>query len=308
MSPGARQGAAHADAGVRGGRGAGTPRLLRGRSAPRSPCSPGPPARRSRASCCAACSTRAWPPPWSRRSTAPRPPGAPTGSPRNIAAELAGFDEHDPRPARRRHPPPRPAPRRRDGRGRRAAARARRRAPRARPPPATCSRACATPRDRETPRMIIDCHGHYTTAPAAHTAWREAQRAAFDAGRAAAALPDDLRRRDPRDASRRSQLRLMAERGIDLTVFSPRASAMGHHLGDEAVSSALDARSATTSIARVVGLFPDRFVGVCQLPQSPGVPIAHVRGRAAPLRRGAGVRRLQPQPRPQRRALDRRRR
>ena len=23
--------------------------------------------------------------------------------------------------------------------------------------------------------MIIDCHGHYTTAPAAHTAWREQQ-------------------------------------------------------------------------------------------------------------------------------------
>ena len=30
--------------------------------------------------------------------------------------------------------------------------------------------------------MIIDCHGHYTTAPAAHTAWRDAQRAAFEAG------------------------------------------------------------------------------------------------------------------------------
>ena len=29
----------------------------------------------------------------------------------------------------------------------------------------------------------------------------------------------------------------MTERGIDLTVFSPRASAMGHHIGDQAVST-----------------------------------------------------------------------
>ena len=32
---------------------------------------------------------------------------------------------------------------------------------------------------------------------------------------------------------------------------------------------------ATISIKRVVDLYPDNFVGVCQLPQSPGVPIAH---------------------------------
>ena len=29
--------------------------------------------------------------------------------------------------------------------------------------------------------LVIDCHGHYTMAPAAHTAWREAQVAVFDA-------------------------------------------------------------------------------------------------------------------------------
>ena len=27
--------------------------------------------------------------------------------------------------------------------------------------------------------LIIDCHGHYTTAPAPHDAWRDAQKAAF---------------------------------------------------------------------------------------------------------------------------------
>jgi len=120
--------------------------------------------------------------------------------------------------------------------------------------------------------MIIDCHGHYTTAPAAHTAWRESQRAAFEANQAPPPYPtisDD----EIRETIETSQLSLMAERGIDLTIFSPRASAMGHHIGDERVS----ARWAVVSndlIARVVQLHPDRFVGVCQLPQSPGVPIA----------------------------------
>jgi len=121
--------------------------------------------------------------------------------------------------------------------------------------------------------MIIDCHGHYTTAPAAHTWWREAQQAAFRAGERPPPYPaisDD----EIRESVEGSQLRLMAERGIDLTVFSPRASAMGHHFGDEAISTAW-AGAANDLIARVVGLYPDNFIGVCQLPQSPGVPIAH---------------------------------
>ena len=37
--------------------------------------------------------------------------------------------------------------------------------------------------------MIIDCHGHYTIAPAAHNEWREAQKAAFKAGTAAPRYP-----------------------------------------------------------------------------------------------------------------------
>ncbi|MDT7745234.1 MAG: 4-oxalmesaconate hydratase [Actinomycetota bacterium] len=121
--------------------------------------------------------------------------------------------------------------------------------------------------------MIIDCHGHYTTAPAAHTSWREAQTAAFDAGHAAPdypAIPDDA----IRESVEGSQLPLMAERGIDLTIFSPRASAMGHHRGDEAVSTAWT-RASNDLVARVVDLFPQHFAGVGQLPQSPGVPIEH---------------------------------
>jgi 3-hydroxyisobutyrate dehydrogenase-like beta-hydroxyacid dehydrogenase/predicted TIM-barrel fold metal-dependent hydrolase len=80
------------------------------------------------------------------------------------------------------------------------------------------------------------------------------------------------RRRDPRD-DRDQPAQAAEERGADLTLFSPRASAMGHHQGNAAIS--LDwSRACNDLIGRVVGLYPDNFVGVCQLPQSPGVPIA----------------------------------
>ncbi|GAB4079612.1 amidohydrolase [Modestobacter muralis] len=119
--------------------------------------------------------------------------------------------------------------------------------------------------------MIIDCHGHYTTAPAAHTAWRQAQVAAWEAGDSTPAYPqisDD----EIRETIEGSQLRLMDERGIDVTLFSPRASAMAHHVGDSAVSQEWT-RRCNDLVARVTALYPDRFVGVCQLPQSPGAPI-----------------------------------
>jgi len=128
--------------------------------------------------------------------------------------------------------------------------------------------------------MIIDCHGHYTTAPVAHTSWREAQQAAFRAGEHPPPYPkasDD----EIRESIEGNQLRLMTARGVDRTLFSPRASAMGHHVGDESVSRAWT-RACNDLIARVVQLYPDRFAGVCQLPQSPGVPIVNA---AAELRR-----------------------
>jgi hypothetical protein len=50
----------------------------------------------------------------------------------------------------------------------------------------------------------------------------------------------------------------MAERGVDLTIFSPRASAMGHHFGDEAVGAAW-ARANNDLVARVVALHLGRF-------------------------------------------------
>jgi 4-oxalmesaconate hydratase len=119
--------------------------------------------------------------------------------------------------------------------------------------------------------MIIDCHGHYTTAPQAHTAWRQAQKDAFGAGRTPPPYPD-IPDGQIRASIEGGQLKLMDERGVDLMIFSPRASAMEHHYGDEA-TSAQWARVSNDLIARVTALYPDRFAGVCQLPQSPGVPI-----------------------------------
>ena len=73
--------------------------------------------------------------------------------------------------------------------------------------------------------LIIDCHGHYTTAPPQHDAWRDAQKAAFkDGGEAPpyAAISDD----EIRETIEKNQLKLLKERGADMTIFSPRASTM----------------------------------------------------------------------------------
>jgi 4-oxalmesaconate hydratase len=53
-----------------------------------------------------------------------------------------------------------------------------------------------------------------------------------------------------------------------MTIFSPRASAMAHHVGDASVSEAWSVHC-NNLIARVCGLYPEVFAGVCMLPQSP---------------------------------------
>ena len=122
--------------------------------------------------------------------------------------------------------------------------------------------------------MIIDCHGHYTTAPAAHQKFRDAQVAGLKDPTAAPAKPTAISDDEIRETIETNQLKLQQQRGSDLTIFSPRASAMGHHIGDEEVSTAWTIAN-NDLIRRVVDLYPDNFVGVCQLPQSPGAPIAH---------------------------------
>ena len=48
-----------------------------------------------------------------------------------------------------------------------------------------------------------------------------------------------------RESLEQNQIRLQKERGTDVTIFSPRASGMGHHVGDEPSASS-GRRSATT--------------------------------------------------------------
>jgi 4-oxalmesaconate hydratase len=119
--------------------------------------------------------------------------------------------------------------------------------------------------------VIIDIHGHYTTAPAQLGAWRDLQ-IAFTEGNGEAPDPATLKISDDdiRETIEANQLRLMNDRGSDLTVFSPRASFMAHHIGDFAVSETW-ARICNDLVARVAELFPDRFLMGAMLPQSPGV-------------------------------------
>jgi 4-oxalmesaconate hydratase len=120
--------------------------------------------------------------------------------------------------------------------------------------------------------MIIDCHGHYSNAPAAHQRFREAQLAALSDPLAAPTAPALVSDDEIRETIETTQLRLQRQRGCDLTLFSPRASTMGHHIGDEQASIAWTIAS-NDLIARVTRMFPDSFAGVCQLPQSPGAAL-----------------------------------
>ena len=119
--------------------------------------------------------------------------------------------------------------------------------------------------------MIIDIHGHYTTAPKALEAWRNAQIAGI---KDPAAMPKsaDLKISDDeiRETIELNQLAKMRERGSDLTIFSPRASFMAHHIGDFEVSSTW-AAICNELCYRVSQLFPDSFIPAAMLPQSPGV-------------------------------------
>ncbi|CAN7331916.1 amidohydrolase family protein [Massilia sp. LjRoot122] len=119
--------------------------------------------------------------------------------------------------------------------------------------------------------MIIDCHGHYTTAPKALEEWRNRQIANLNTPELGPKV-SELKISDDelRDSIETNQLRLMKERGSDLTIFSPRASFMAHHIGNFE-TSATWAAICNELCYRVSQLFPDSFIGAAMLPQSPGV-------------------------------------
>jgi len=122
--------------------------------------------------------------------------------------------------------------------------------------------------------MIIDCHGHYTTAPPELGTYREEQKAKLAkdpqhlSSKGTLSISDDQLRESVEGA----QLKLQRERGTDITIFSPRASWMGHHIGNESTSQAWT-EHCNDLIYRLTRLYPKNFVGVAQLPQSPGTPL-----------------------------------
>jgi 4-oxalmesaconate hydratase len=120
--------------------------------------------------------------------------------------------------------------------------------------------------------MIIDCHGHFTTIPQRFRDWRTKQVAAANDPASAPNLRDAVITDDEiRQGVGGGQLKLQEERGADLTLFSPIAGLMSHHLGNERTSLEW-ARVSNDNVKRVCELYPDNFVPVCQLPQSPGAP------------------------------------
>jgi 4-oxalmesaconate hydratase len=120
--------------------------------------------------------------------------------------------------------------------------------------------------------LVIDAHGHFTTTPAAHQGFRDAQLDRL------AHLPEDPHRPLPvppsigddelRESVENHQLKVLRERGGDLMVFSPKASGMEHHVADRATARDW-ARQSNDLVARVTELFPEHFAAVCQLPQTP---------------------------------------
>ncbi len=114
--------------------------------------------------------------------------------------------------------------------------------------------------------MIVDCHGHFTTAPQALWDWRKDQVGNKKPDSRGPKISDD----EIRHSLEPNQLKLQKERGSDVTFFSPRAGSMEHHVGDAGISLAWS-QVCNDLIHRACRLYPRNFAPVCQLPQSPGV-------------------------------------
>src|ERR1700693_1877249 len=86
--------------------------------------------------------------------------------------------------------------------------------------------------------MIIDCHGHYTTAPNELEAFRQRQIAGLgDSSQAPSKASLKITDDQIRESLEKAQLKFQRERGTDVTIFSPRASAMAHHIGNASTSA-----------------------------------------------------------------------
>src|SRR6266511_3477616 len=112
--------------------------------------------------------------------------------------------------------------------------------------------------------MIIDCHGHYTTTPKEHQAFRDAQLVRLADPNLPEPPPAEISDEQIHDSIERNQLRLLRERGGDLMLFSPKASGMEHHVADLATARSW-ARVGNDLLHRVIGadnlLFASEMLG-----------------------------------------------
>ncbi len=116
--------------------------------------------------------------------------------------------------------------------------------------------------------MIIDCHGHYTTTPPQHDEFRKAQLAHLANPSSPEPKEAEISDEEIRSSVEDNQLRVLRERGGDLMIFSPKASAMAHHIEDPKTAKKW-AQVNNNLIYRVAEMFPENFAAVCQLPQTP---------------------------------------
>jgi len=120
--------------------------------------------------------------------------------------------------------------------------------------------------------MIIDCHGHYTTAPRELEAYRQSQIAGLgDPSRVPAKGTLHISDDQIRESVEKAQLKLQRERGTDVTIFSPRAAGMGHHVGDAATSLHWS-RVCNDLIHRVCRLTPATSSASASCPSRPACP------------------------------------
>ncbi len=119
--------------------------------------------------------------------------------------------------------------------------------------------------------MIIDIHGHYTTTPPQVSEFRQRQIEQFQRDGSVLREPPQVSEAEIRAGIEPNQLARMKERGVDLTVFSPKAVGMDHHQGNEA-TNVVWARYCNDLVHRVCQLYPRHFAGVGMLPQAAGVP------------------------------------
>jgi len=118
--------------------------------------------------------------------------------------------------------------------------------------------------------MYLDCHVHFTSVPQALKQWRTKQIAEFEQhGRRLPAGELEISDDELCRALADGPVALQTRHGIDRALLSPIAGLMAHHYGDQETSTVWS-RLSNDVIHRACRLFPDRFAGVCQLPQSPG--------------------------------------